>query len=100
VKVQFTLSAKVQFLSALNYIRQDNPPAALRFRKRAESVLRRLEKFPESGRLVPEFPDLPYRELVVAPYRFFYRVEGKIVWVVAVWHGAQLPDEPSGKKGV
>jgi hypothetical protein len=27
-------------------------------------------------------------------------VEGKIVWVVAVWHGAQLPDEPSGKKGV
>ena len=100
MKVQFTLSAKVQFLSALNYIRQDNPPAALRFRKRAESVLRRLEKFPESGRLVPEFPDLPYRELVVAPYRFFYRVEGKIVWVVAVWHGAQLPDEPSGKKGV
>ena len=100
MKVQFTLSAKVQFLSALNYIRQDNPPAALRFRKRAESVLRRIEKFPESGRLVPEFPDLPYRELIVAPYRFFYRVEGKIVWVVAVWHGAQLPDEPSGKKGV
>lgn len=100
MKVQFTLSAKVQFLSALNYIRQDNPPAALRFRKRAESVLRRLEKFPESGRLVPEFPDLPYRELIVAPYRFFHRVEGKIVWVVAVWHGAQLPDEPSGKKGV
>jgi plasmid stabilization system protein ParE len=100
VKVQFTLSAKVQFLSALNYIRQDNPPAALRFRKRAESVLRRLEKFPESGRIVPEFPDLPYRELIIVPYRFFYRVEGKTIWVVAVWHGAQLPDEPSGKKGV
>jgi plasmid stabilization system protein ParE len=100
VKVQFTLSAKVQFLSALNYIRQDNPPAALRFRKRAESALRRLEKFPESGRIVPEFPDLPYRELIIVPYRFFYRVEGKTIWVVAVWHGAQLPDEPSGKKGV
>ena len=100
MKVQFTLSAKVQFLSALNYIRQDNPPAALRFRKRAESALRRLEKFPESGRIVPEFPDLPYRELIIVPYRFFYRVEGKTIWVVAVWHGAQLPDEPSGKKGV
>ena len=100
MKVQFTLSAKVQFLSALNYIRQDNPPAALRFRKRAEAVLRRLEKFPESGRIVPEFPDLPYRELIIAPYRFFYRVEGKIIWIVAVWHGAQLPDELPGKRGV
>jgi plasmid stabilization system protein ParE len=100
VKVRFTLSAKVQFLSALNYVRQDNPPAALRFRKRAESVLRRLEKYPGSGRIVPEFPDLPYRERIIAPYRFFYRVEGKTIWVVAVWHGAQLPDEPSGKKGV
>ena len=100
MKVQFTLSAKVQFLSALNHIRQDNPPAALRFRKRAEAVLRRLEKFPESGRIVPEFPDLPYRELIIVPYRLFYRVEGKTIWVVAVWHGAQLPDEPPGKKRV
>ncbi len=100
MKVRFTPSAKAQFLSALNYIRQDNPRAALRFRKRAESVLRRLERFSESGRVIPEFPDLPYRELLVAPYRFFYRAEGKTVWVVAVWHGAQLPEEPSGRKGV
>lgn len=100
MKVRFTPSAKLQFLLALNYIRQDNPPAALRFRKRAEAVLRRLEKFPESGRVIPEFPDLPYRELIVAPYRFFYRTEGKVVWVVAVWHGAQLPHKPSGRKGV
>ena len=97
--VQFTPSARLQFLSALAYIRQDNPPAALRFRKRAESVLRRLEKFPDSGRVIPEFPELPHREVIVAPYRFFYRVEGRFVWIVAVWHGAQLPGVPSGKKG-
>ncbi|HSB73990.1 MAG TPA: type II toxin-antitoxin system RelE/ParE family toxin [Candidatus Methylomirabilis sp.] len=100
MKVQFTPSARLQFLSALAYIRQDNPTAAVRFRKKAESVLRRLEKFPESGRAIPEFPELPYRELIVAPYRFFYRVEGKIVWIVAVWHGAQLPDVPSGEQAL
>lgn len=100
MKVRFAPSAKVQFLSALTYIRQENPPAALRFRKRAESVLRRLERFPEFGRPIPEFPELPYREVLIAPYRFFYRVEGKIVWIVAVWHGAQLPEEPVGKGGV
>ena len=97
--VQFTPAARLQFLSALAYIRQDNPSAAIRFRNKAELGLRRLEKFPASGRVIPEFPELPYREVIVAPYRFFYRVEGRFVWIVAVWHGAQLPSVPSGKKG-
>lgn len=100
MKVRLTPSARAQFLSALTFIRQDNPPAATRFRKRAESALRRLEKFPESGRVIPEFPDLPHRELIIAPYRFFYRVKGKTVWVVAVWHGARLSGEPAGERGV
>jgi plasmid stabilization system protein ParE len=99
VTVQFTPSARQQFLSAVAYIRQDNPPAANRFRQKAESVLRRLEKFPDSGRVIPEYPELPYREVIVASYRFFYRVEGATVWMVAVWHGAQLPGVPSGKPG-
>ena len=94
MKILFSPSARTQFLEALDYIRQDNPRAATRFRQRAEAVLRRLEKFPKSGRAVPEFPELPYRELVIAPYRFFYRIKGKTIWIVAVWHGAQLPEEP------
>jgi len=61
--------------------------------------LRRREKFPESGREIPEFPDLPHREFIIAPYRFFYRVKGKTDWVVAMWHGAQLPVEPTGERG-
>lgn len=93
--VRFTPSARRQFLSALLYIRQDNPSAAVRFRKKADSVLRRLVKFPDSGRVIPEFPELPYREAIVAPYRFFYRVDGRFVWIVAVWHGAQLPAAPA-----
>jgi plasmid stabilization system protein ParE len=32
--------------------------------------------------------------LVVPPYRFFYRREGQTIWIVACWHGAQLPAEP------
>jgi plasmid stabilization system protein ParE len=82
-------------LTGLAYIQRDNPTAARKLRVRAERSLRRLIRYPESGRLIPEFPDLPYREVIVAPYRFFYRIEGKFVWVVAVWHGAQLPEEPS-----
>ena len=94
MKILLSPSARTQFLEALDYIRQDNPRAATRFRQRAEAVLRRLGKFPKSGRALPEFPELPYRELVITPYRFFYRIRGKTIWIVAVWHGAQLPEEP------
>ena len=94
MKVRFTPSARAQFLSALAYIRRDKPSAAIRFRDRAETALRRLEDFPESGRIIPVFPELPYREVIVSPYRFFYRIKDDIVWIVAVWHGAQFPEEP------
>jgi toxin ParE1/3/4 len=95
VKVKFTPSARNQFFSALSCIRKDKPSAAIGFRNRAEKILRRLEEFPESGRIVPEFPDLPYREAIISPYRFFYKIKEDVVWIVAVWHGAQLPKEPS-----
>ncbi len=94
MRVKFTPSARAQFLGGLEYIRRDSPKAARRFREKTEKVLRRLEEFPDSGRAIPEFPDLPHREIIVRPYRFFYRVTGKTVWVVAVWHGAQLPEGP------
>jgi plasmid stabilization system protein ParE len=94
MRVLFTLSAERHLLSALDYIRRGNPSAALRFRDRALKSLERLQAFPESGRHIPEFPDLPYREVIVPPYRFFYRVKDDVVWIVNVWHDAQLPGEP------
>ena len=94
MRVRFTPSARRRFLDVVAYILRENPAAARRFKQRAQTVLRRLERFPESGRALPEFPDLPYREVIVTPYRFFYRVAGNTVWVVAVWHGAQIPEEP------
>ena len=100
MKLQFTPSGRIQFLKAVSYIHQDNPQAAAKFRNRTEQILRRLTKYPESGRLIPEFPDLPFREVIVVPYRFFYRREAKIIWVVACWHGAQLPAEPMERTDV
>ena len=95
LKVQFTPPARTQFLAALAYIRADRPSAARAFQQRVNTSLAQLADFPESGRVVPEFPDLQFREVIVDPYRFFYRVKGDTVWVVATWHGAQIPDEPA-----
>jgi toxin ParE1/3/4 len=93
-RVLFTPTAREQFLAALAYIAADDPAAARGLRDRAETSPSRLADYPESGRVLPEFPDLPFREVVVAPYRFFYRVKDDVVWVVAAWHSAQLPGEP------
>jgi toxin ParE1/3/4 len=96
VKVLFTPTARKQFLDAISYIRRDKPSAAQKFREKAEDRLRHLEQLPDSGRHIPEFPDLPFREVIVPPYRFFYRAVGDQVWIVAVWHSAQLPGDPIG----
>lgn len=95
MKVKFTPSARTQFLSALSYIRKDKHSAAIHLRNRAEKILRRLGDFPESGRTIPELSELPYREVIISPYRFFYKIKDDAVWIVAVWHGAQLPKDPA-----
>ena len=59
-----------------------------------EKALARLQDFPESGRTLPEFPDIHYREVIVPTYRFFYRIKEDVIWIVALWHGAQLPGSP------
>lgn len=95
MRILFTPFARKQFLDALEFIKKDRPAAAREFRDKAETVLRRLAEFPESGRHLPEFPELPFREVLVPPYRFFYQVKQDDVWIVAAWQDAQLPAPPA-----
>lgn len=89
MKIRFTPSGRTQFLAAIAYIHRENPTAAGAFRRKVEKVLLRLRRFPQSGRVLPEFPDLPFRQVIIPPYRIFYRIKGRVIWIVAVWHGAQ-----------
>ena len=95
LRVRLTRPARAQFPAAFAYIHADRPPAARAFRHRVNAVLARLADFPDSGRVVPELPDLQFREVTVDPYRFFCRVKGGTVWVVAAWLGAHIPDAPA-----
>ena len=91
---QFTRHAEAQFPAALARIHAANPAAAVAFRHRAERVLKRLGPFPRSGRRLHEFPNRGQREVIVPPYRFFYRmIRGEPV-ILAVWHSAQRPARP------
>jgi toxin ParE1/3/4 len=95
MRVRFTVTGRVQYLDAIAAIRRRSSQSAREFRQRSEKTLKRLERFPNSGIVVAEFPKSPFREVYVKPYRFFYQAREKAVWVVAVWHGAQIPDPPT-----
>ena len=97
--VRFTPPARAQLLAAAAYIRADRPTAARAFRERVDRALQGLLDFPESGRVVPEFSELGFREVLVDSYRFFYRTRDDIVWVVGVWHDSQIPQEPAEPAG-
>jgi plasmid stabilization system protein ParE len=94
VKVRFTPSAEAEYVEALTFVLKDNRRAALLFGRKIESALRRVARYPDSGRKLPEFPELPHREIIVPPYRLFYRVEHRTIWIVALWHGARVPRPP------
>ena len=72
------------------YIALDNPAAASRLVERVFESVERLERFPTSGKRPPEMPRLPYRELVVAPCRVFYRVERDTVFLLYVMRAERL----------
>jgi len=94
VRVRFTPQADQQYLEALRYLHSKSPTGAMSVQQRAEAVIAQLREHPYSGHAIPEFPDLPHRELPVPPYRFFHRVVDDTVWIVGIWHARQLPESP------
>jgi plasmid stabilization system protein ParE len=95
MRLRYTAKARVQLTAARDYIRIRNPIAARNFLNKAARRLRQLTIFPGIGHIIPEAPDGVHRQIVVAQYRFFYRLEGDTVLIVAVWHGKQTPTLPS-----
>ena len=78
-------------LEIAEYVARDNSPAAQRWVEDTFDRVGQLEKFPDSGRHVPEDParnDL--REIIHGNYRIIYRVRPKGVDILTVRHGRQM----------
>ncbi|SRR5712691_1999230 len=96
--VVWTRPALDSLLDIVRHIQFDKPAAARRFASTIKAKVASLERFPESGRLVPEFPDSGLRELLMGDYRVIYRaVRGPTrVQILAVRHGSRILDPASG----
>ncbi len=90
---QITLSpsARQDLRDIVHYISLDAPERAIEFGLFLISSTRRLEEYPELGRIVPEFGDPLIREIVVRTYRVIYRFDRNAgrVEIVRYWHGAR-----------
>jgi toxin ParE1/3/4 len=82
--------AEADLLGIVEYIAGDNPRAALKVLGKIKASTARLHHSPKRGRVVPELLRhgiSRYREIVIKPWRVFYRIEEQRVYVVSVVDG-------------
>ena len=85
--VYWAAVASRDLLGIIDYIAEERPEAAGELLKKIRVLAARLARSPERGRLVPELQAqgvARYRELLSAPWRIIYRVDGRRVYVLAV----------------
>ena len=88
-KVIWTEPALTDVQEIIEYISKDSPIYAERVGVHVIEAPRRLELFPFSGRVVPEFNDDNIRELIYGSYRIIYLVCPDICYVLSVVHASR-----------
>jgi len=90
VKIIWSPLAIDRVAEIAEYIAQDSPNSAQKWVESTFQVVERLEKFPKSGRIVPEIMQDDFREIIHGNYRIIYRLQTEIVSILTVRHGRQI----------
>ncbi len=97
IRVEFAQSARDDLRDIMDwYASQDVPEVGRRLAMEVIERVRQLERFPDSGRMVPEFDTTWLRELEHPPFRIVYRRDEESVTVVRVWRSERLLDPGLG----
>jgi plasmid stabilization system protein ParE len=92
MKVQWTRLALRRADEAAAYIARDSESAAGRWLSGLQDAVRRLERFPQSGRVAEDLDRSDLREIQYGSYRVVYRVEPGFVRILTVRHLRRAPD--------
>jgi len=94
-EIRWSLSAVDDLKSICLYIEKDSSYYAANFAKNVIARIELLLKFPEAGRIVPEYDESHIREIIYQNYRIVYRIKKDVIEIVRISHGAKLlPDYP------
>ncbi|MFZ3105214.1 MAG: type II toxin-antitoxin system RelE/ParE family toxin [Smithella sp.] len=72
------------------YRDQQVPEVGHRSIREIISQIERLVGFPQSGRVVPEFNIEKLREIIFAPFRIVYRLDGNKIKIIRIWRSERL----------
>lgn len=92
MKVLWSPLAIQRVLEIAEHIALDKPEAAERWADSTFEVAKRLERHPESGRVVPELGRADLREIIHGSYRIIHRVEEDRVLILSVRSARQRFD--------
>ncbi|MHC4180069.1 MAG: type II toxin-antitoxin system RelE/ParE family toxin [Planctomycetota bacterium] len=73
VRVEWAQPALTDLRDIHEFIARDSPRYAQLTVEKITGTAARLARFPELGEVLPEFPRLAYRQIVVGAYRLVYR---------------------------
>jgi toxin ParE1/3/4 len=90
MKVQWAPLAVDRVAEIAAYIAEDDPIAAEKWICDAFARVGQLERFPKSGRSIPETSRHDIRELVWSNYRIIYRLDPRHVSILTVRHMKQI----------
>lgn len=88
--VVWTLTAEEDLAGIVDFIADENIEAAFAVLERIRDRAAALHDLPDRGRIVPELHQngiILYRELIIAPWRIIYRLDGDNLFVMAVFDG-------------
>jgi len=87
-RIVWSPSARADLKSIVSFIGEEDPPTARKFGLKIIGCVEQAARFPESGRIVPEFENPTVRELILSSYRIAYRVntDAKEIDIARVWH--------------
>ncbi|MCB9757885.1 MAG: type II toxin-antitoxin system RelE/ParE family toxin [Candidatus Omnitrophica bacterium] len=88
-KIIWAPSALNDIESIAEYIERDSVDQAALFVTRIIEMTDRLEKFPESGRIIPEIKMKDCREIIYGAYRLMYRINKEEIWITGIVHAAR-----------
>ncbi len=91
-RVIWTRKALADLREIHDYIAKDSPRYAQIQVERIQTAALKIGRFPQIGRIPPEFPDGPWREVLTGNYRVIYRWDSESGrgLILAVVHGRQL----------
>ena len=77
MKILFSTQAKSDLAEIVEFIAKDNLTAAQEWVASIENFINKLIKFPQLGRIVPEFSNESIREIIKGQYRIVYKIDKK-----------------------